>query len=84
MAMKIGGKYRFNDVQARHWDRFAEAVGLSQAQTRKRVARMAERLPSAARCLGAQDPYRDDALVRRIVDLIEQRCALTLGRFNAY
>lgn len=84
MAMKIGSKYPFNEVQARHWDRFAEAAGLSQAQTRKRVARMAERLPSAARCLGAQDPYRDDAMVRRIVDLIEQRCALTLGRFNAY
>lgn len=51
MAMKIGTEYRFSEVEVRHWERFAEAAGLSQAQSRKRVVRMAERLPSAARQL---------------------------------
>jgi len=37
MAMKLGSKYKFTEVQARHWDQFAQAVGLSPAQTRKRV-----------------------------------------------
>jgi len=29
MAMKIGSKYKFSKVQARHWTQFAEATGLS-------------------------------------------------------
>ncbi|MEB3184931.1 MAG: HipA domain-containing protein [Cyanobacteriota bacterium] len=82
MAMKLGSRYRFSEVQVRHWDRFAEAAGLSQTQTRKRVVRMAEQLPSMARRLQAERAYRDHALIEGIVNLIEQRCALTLRRFN--
>ena len=37
MAMKLGSKYTFSQVQARHWDQFAEEAGLSKAQTRKRI-----------------------------------------------
>jgi serine/threonine-protein kinase HipA len=81
MAMKLGSKYSFSEVQVRHWDRFAEAAGLSQAQTRKRVVRLAERVPPIARRLQAERPYQDQALIERIVSLIEQRCALTLRRF---
>ena len=83
MAMKLGSKYRFSEVQVRHWDRFAEAAGLSQAQTRKRLVRMAGQLPSMARRLQAEPDYRDQALIESIVNLIEQRCALTLRRFDA-
>ena len=43
MAMKLGSKYSFSEVQVRHWDRFAEAAGLSQAQTRKQVVRLSDR-----------------------------------------
>jgi serine/threonine-protein kinase HipA len=83
MAMKVGSKYRFSEVQVRHWDRFAEAAGLSQAQTRKRLVRMAGQLPSMARRLQAEPDYRDQTLIESIVNLIEQRCALTLRRFDA-
>ena len=83
MAMKLGSKYRFSEVQVRHWDRFAEAAGLSQAQTRKRLVRMAGQLPSMARRLQAEPDYRDQTLIESIVNLIEQRCALTLRRFDA-
>ena len=83
MAMKVGSKYSFSEVQVRHWDRFAVAAGLSQAQTRKRVVRMTEQLPSAAHQLQITHPYQDHALIEGIVRLIERRCALTLRRFNA-
>ena len=83
MAMKLGSKYRFSEVQSRHWEKFAEAAGLSWAQTRKRVTRMAAQLPSMARRLQAEDAYRDAALIVDIANLIEQRCDLTLRRFTA-
>lgn len=82
MAMKIGSKYQFGELQVRHWERFAEAAVLSKAQTRKRVLHMAERLPSAARKLQGIPLFQNDALIERIVSLIELRCALTLRRFN--
>jgi serine/threonine-protein kinase HipA len=83
MAMKLGSKYRFSEVQSRHWEKFAEAAGLSWAQTRKRVIRTAAQLPSMARRLQAEDAYRDEALIGDIANLIEQRCDLILSRFIA-
>ncbi len=85
MAMKIGSKYKFNEVKARHWDQFAEAVGLSQAQTRKRILGLAKSLSPAARKLQFNPRYgfAGHAVIERIVALIEQRCALTVRRLSA-
>lgn len=80
MAMKLGSKYKFSEVQARHWDQFAQAAGLSKAQTKKRVLRMAQDLPGAARQLQATPPFSDQSIVARIVAVIEQRSALTVRR----
>lgn len=82
MAMKVGSKYRFNEVQMRHWEQLAKAAGLSGAQTKKRVAGIAKRLPSCARRLQTEALYSGQPLVERIISLIEQRCALTLERLN--
>lgn len=85
MAMKIGSKYRFSEVQARHWDQFAEAAGLGKAQAKKRILALAKALPPSARELQA-DPaqgFGGQALVERIVTLVEQRCALTLRWLSA-
>jgi serine/threonine-protein kinase HipA len=82
MAMKIGGKYKFSEVQARHWDEFLEAVGLSRAQARKRILALAKSMPTTARELQS-DPSRgfsSHGVVEQIVTLIEQRSALTLRR----
>lgn len=49
MAMKLGSKYKFSEVQSRHWEQFAEAAGLARAQTGKRILGMALALPKAAR-----------------------------------
>ena len=80
MAMKLGGKYKFSEVQARHWAQFADAAGLSKAQTRKRVLRLAQDLPTASRRLQASPAYADQPIVAKIVALIDQRSALTARR----
>jgi serine/threonine-protein kinase HipA len=84
MAMKIGGKYKFSEVQARHWDQLAESVGLARAQAKKRILELAKSLPLAARKLQS-DPGRgfaDNPVVERIIALIETRCALTVRRLT--
>jgi serine/threonine-protein kinase HipA len=84
MAMKIGSKYKFSEIQARHWDQFAAALGLGKAQTRKRILAMARTMPSSARDLQS-DPDRGftrQGVVEQIVTLIEQRCALTVRRLT--
>jgi len=82
MAMKIGSKYKFSEVQARHWDQFSEGVGLGKAQARKRILVLAKSLPPTARKLQSDrmHGFADHAVVERIVTLIEQRCALTARR----
>jgi hypothetical protein len=62
---------------------FRVAAPSHEAQTRKRVVRMAAQLPLSARRLQTESPNRDQALIECIIGLIEQRCALTLRRFNA-
>jgi serine/threonine-protein kinase HipA len=84
MAMKIGSKYKFSEVQALHWNQFAEGVGLAKAQTKRRILELAKSLPQTARKLQS-DPVRGfvgNAVVERIISLIDQRCALTIRRLT--
>ena len=84
MAMKLGNKYRFSEVQARHWEQFAEGVALTKAQAKRRILELAKLLPACARKLQS-DPgqgFTGNAVVERINALIEQRCALTIRRFT--
>ena len=82
MAMKIGSKYKFSEVQARHWDQFAEAAGLAKAQAKRRVLSLAKSLPASARKLQSEPGHNfaGNGVVDRIIALIEQRCALTIRR----
>ena len=83
MAMKIGSKYKFSEVQARHWEQFAESAGLARAQAKKRILELAKTMPSTARKIQSDPEYifAGSAVVEKIVTLIEQRCALTIRRF---
>ena len=84
MAMKIGSKYPFSEVQARHWEQFAESVGLAKAQAKRRILELAKSLPPAARKLQS-DPshgFASNAVVGQIIALIAQRCALTIRRLT--
>lgn len=94
MAMKIGSKYKFSELEVRHWQQFASEVGLSPAACQKRLIQMASQLPTVARALqhnsqpqknALHDPLQDFSsapIVEQIVQLIEQRCALTLRRLG--
>ena len=84
MAMKIGSKYKFADVQARHWEQFALAAALSPAQVKKRVLEIARRLPDLAHTLQTTMDAEGNshAVLGRIVTLIDQRCAVTIRRLS--
>lgn len=84
MAMKIGSKYRFTEVQASHWERFALEAGLSIAQTKKRILGLAKRLPTLAQAQWAawQAQGQSHPILGHIVALVEQRCSLTTRRLT--
>lgn len=84
MAMKIGSKYRFNEIQALHWDQFSESVGLSKAQAKRRVLELARSLPLTARKLQSETDrgFAGHAVIDRINALNEDRCALTIRRLS--
>ena len=84
MAMKIGSKYKFTELQAKHWDQFAESIGLSKAQTRKRILSLANKLPKQARMLQDDNQFQFDKneLIQEIITLIESRCRLTIDRLT--
>ena len=84
MVMKIGSKSKFSEVEARHWEQFAEAAGLAKGPARKRVLEVAQALPGVARRV-MDDPgcgFAGRKVVGEIVGLIEQRCELTIGRLG--
>lgn len=85
MAMKIGSKYKFSEVMARHWEQFAVDAALSPAQVKKRILDIARRLPDLARATQAtaQSQGNDHPIIERIVTLIDQRCTLTIRRLTA-
>jgi serine/threonine-protein kinase HipA len=80
MAMKIGSKYRFSEVQLRHWERFATAAGLSPAQVIKRILNIAQRLPDVAAKSSAifEAEGNGHTILDKIMILIEQRCERTI------
>ncbi|MDP2405089.1 MAG: type II toxin-antitoxin system HipA family toxin [Hydrogenophaga sp.] len=82
MAMKVGSKYRFAELHARHWVQFAESAGLSPAQVKKELKRFAERLPDQVRRLRTEFLVSGltHPVLSQISDLIEDRCATTLRR----
>ena len=84
MAMKIASKYKFSEIQARHWEQFAAEIGLSKAQAKRRILELAKLLPATARALQSDPAHRfaGNAVVEKINRLIEKRCALTMRRLT--
>lgn len=63
---------------------FAEGVGFTKAQAKRRILELAKLLPATARKLQF-DPghsFAGNAVVEQINTLIEQRCALTIRRLT--
>lgn len=84
MAMKIGSKYKFSEVMARHWEQFALDAALSPAKVKKRILDIARRLPDVARATRAalQSQGNGHPIIEQIIALIDQRCALTYRRLT--
>lgn len=85
MAMKIGSKYRFSEIQARHWERFAAESGLSPAQVKKRILNVAGRLPGLAAKTVAifEEKGHGHTILPQIMTLIEQRCAQAIHNLTS-
>ena len=84
MAMKIGSKYKFSEVMARHWEQFATEAALSPALVKKRILDIAKRLPDLARATQAtlQSQGNHHPVIDQIATLIDQRCALSIRRLT--
>jgi len=80
MAMKIGSKYKFSELEARHWAQFAQAAGLSPGLVKKRILEIAQRLPALAHT--TQAAFDAHPIISQVVALVEQRCALTVRRLT--
>jgi serine/threonine-protein kinase HipA len=77
MAMKVGGKYKFDEVLGRHWNKFAREAGLSPAIVERRLRGLAQTILPAATAErellvaeGAASPLFDS-----IVDTVRERAA---------
>ena len=66
LAMKIGGENDPGAIQKRHWELFAEEVGIKPRLVLTRVADLAQKIQDARLQLfkGAFAPYKCDALYR--------------------
>jgi serine/threonine-protein kinase HipA len=83
MAMKSGNTYKFNEVQARHWDQFAQSGGLSATQTKKRVLELTKKLPIAAKTLQSSNYlFKNNPTIEKIINVIEERSSMTNRRLQ--
>jgi serine/threonine-protein kinase HipA len=80
MAMKIGSKYKFNEVQVKQWENFAEEAGLSKAQTKKRIITIANEMTRVASNVKKSQYFVNEPLIQKIVNLIEKRAKVTVQR----
>lgn len=75
LAMKIGGEYRPDYVEARHVDRMLAAAGLAPAASRRQLARLAAEAPDAARAVRARlaaDEW-DHPVLDRVLAMVDRR-----------
>lgn len=83
-AMKIGGKYEFEDIFPRHWTTFAREAQLGEAISRKRLLNLAGKMHEEAEklLLSYKNRYGTSSILEKIVQLIEKRSALLIKRFK--
>jgi serine/threonine-protein kinase HipA len=84
MAMKIGSKYRFDELHARHWVQMAEAAQLGAPQLKRRVLEIAGLLPNLSQSLHTQFKAKgwDHLILNEMTSLIKARCKGTIDRFS--
>jgi serine/threonine-protein kinase HipA len=75
MAMRFGGEYRPEYVQARHLERLCRETRIGLGPARRRIAGLAERAPATARRVRAEFEERgwDRPVIDRIVSIVDAR-----------
>ncbi|QSV45467.1 type II toxin-antitoxin system HipA family toxin [Geobacter benzoatilyticus] len=81
LAMKIGGENDPGAIQKKHWELFAEEVGIKPRLVLTRVADLAQKIQDARLQLfnGAFAPFRCDALYR-LMEFMGEQAEKTLRR----
>jgi serine/threonine-protein kinase HipA len=75
MAMKLGGEYRSDYVEARHLDRMLDVAGLGPAPAREHLAQFAEETPAVAldvRRALAEEGW-DHPILDTVMEVVERR-----------
>ena len=81
MAMKVGSRREFAEVQPEHWAAFAKEIGMSAPAVRDRLRELAASLPTTARQLATSLPaLADTPLIDRLVEGIAERCRAVPSR----
>ena len=84
MAMKIGGKYEFDELHPRHWERFAKEAGLGAPQVKRKLLDYCRGLPKIA--AAKRDEFETEGhhstVIRGIVAIVEARCRQILERYG--
>ena len=85
MAMKLGGKYRFRDVTARHWEKLGESLGFRPDFLRRQVLTMNEKVIKAAAVLSDElnkNPETESPIYEKITSVVNsnQVHIPTMGR----
>jgi serine/threonine-protein kinase HipA len=81
MAMKIGDENRLDWIQARHWDRMAQAIEVKESLVRNYAVELAAALPQAARSLLSQFTNRPFLLT--LCELIKKNSERLKARLDA-
>ena len=83
LAMKIGGENDPGAIQKKHWELFAEEVGIKPRLVLTRVADLAQKIQTTRLQLfkGAFAPYKCDALYR-LMEFMGEQAEKTLRRLS--
>lgn len=83
LAMKIGGENDPGSIQKKHWELFAEEVGIKPRLVLTRVGDLAQKIQEVRLQLfkGAFAPYKCDALYR-LVEFMGEQAENTLRRLS--
>ena len=82
MAMRIGSKYHFTDVQRSHWESMARESGLAPAQVVRSLLELAQELPELADKTATNAELIGNDLVGHICAQTETRCKVIVGRLD--
>jgi serine/threonine-protein kinase HipA len=71
LAMKLGGKYRIRDINARSWEKLSEDLRLDKKEVARRVSEMAGKLPVEAQAIRKR--LEESGMKHPVLDRLAER-----------